>query len=101
MTSILKNNIIYDVCDLRKTMILPNDIRKHKYVVGRKQTIRLLQRNEAREVFVASDASEHFTGDIISMCKEKDVGLSFVPTMKELGELADVNVKSVAVAIID
>ena len=44
-----------------------------KTVVGKKQTLRALLRDEAETVFLAKDADLHVTKEIADVCKEKNI----------------------------
>ena len=81
--------------------MLPEDIRKCKIVVGKKQTLRALQREEASFVFVADDAAPALTEPIVAWCKENNVPIHRVGSMKELGEYAGIDVKAVACAVLN
>ncbi len=81
--------------------MLPEDIRECKIVVGKKQTLRALQRGLASFVFVADDAAPALTEPIVAWCRENNVPVHRVDTMKDLGEYAGIDVKAVACAVLN
>ncbi len=80
--------------------MLPEDIRKCKIVVGKRQTLRALVRGEVSFVFIADDAAPTLTEPIVASCKENSVPVHRVDTMKTLGEYAGIEVNAVACAVL-
>jgi large subunit ribosomal protein L7A len=71
-----------------------------KTVVGKKQTLRALLRDEAETVFLAKDADLHVTKEIADICKEKNVELIYYDSMKELGKSVGIGVNAAAAAVL-
>ncbi|MBO8126530.1 MAG: ribosomal L7Ae/L30e/S12e/Gadd45 family protein [Firmicutes bacterium] len=69
-------------------------------VVGAKQTVKALNKDQVQTVFVAEDADLRVTGPIIAKCKEKGVELVKVPTMSELGAACSIQVGAAVAAIL-
>lgn len=63
-----------------------------KLKIGIKQTTKTLLKNKARRVYVAEDAEQHVTRQIIELCEKKDVELIRVPSMALLGEACHIDV---------
>ena len=61
---------------------IPKDSPK---VVGTKQLARALAQGLVSRVYVAMDADTHVTRDVLGKCRELNIPVSEVPTMKELG----------------
>jgi large subunit ribosomal protein L7A len=71
-----------------------------KIVIGRKQTLRALSRDEAQTVYLAKDVDLHVTKDIAELCKEKNIEIIYCDSMKELGKLAGIGVNAAAAAVL-
>lgn len=71
-----------------------------KIVIGKKQTLRALQRNEAEKIYISKDADLHVTKAIADVCKEQNVEIIYFNTMKELGAFAGINVNAAAAAVL-
>ncbi|MDW7739587.1 MAG: ribosomal L7Ae/L30e/S12e/Gadd45 family protein [Bacillota bacterium] len=71
---------------------------RHK-VVGTKQTIKALEKDEVSHVFLARDAEDKVIQPVIDLCKEKKLEPQYINTMLELGKLCGIKVKAAAAAI--
>jgi len=69
-----------------------------KIVIGKKQTLRALQRNEAQRIYISKDADLHVTKPITDVCKEKNVEIIYFDSMKDLGASVGINVNAAAAA---
>ncbi|WP_242825751.1 ribosomal L7Ae/L30e/S12e/Gadd45 family protein [Cellulosilyticum sp. ST5] len=76
------------------------DLENTIQIVGTKQTIKHLEKGDAKVVFVAKDADDRVTGQVVELAKAKNVQVEFVDTMKELGEKCNIEVKTAVAAII-
>lgn len=70
-------------------------------VVGTKQCLKAVQNDKAKVVFIAKDAEERVTNPVLQLAKEKQVQIEYVETMKELGALCNIEVKTAVAAIIE
>ncbi|MGM0652638.1 MAG: ribosomal L7Ae/L30e/S12e/Gadd45 family protein [Bacillota bacterium] len=68
-------------------------------VVGTKQTIKALEKNEAQKVFIARDAEEKVTRPVISLCEESNIEVYYIESMEQLGKLCGIKVKAAVAAI--
>ena len=68
-------------------------------VVGTKQTIKALEKDEVSHVFLARDAEDKVIQPVIDLCKEKKLEPQYINTMLELGKLCGIKVKAAAAAI--
>ena len=69
-------------------------------VVGLKQSRRAISGGQARTVFLAEDASRSILEEMEMLCRQNDVPLEYVPTMRQLGRVCGLSVGSaVAVAM--
>ena len=69
-------------------------------IVGTKQTLKQLELGAVKTVFVAKDADDRVTGQVLELAKAKNVNIEFIETMKELGKKCNVEVKTAVAAII-
>lgn len=67
--------------------------------IGIKQTIKAIQADNAREVFLARDVDEYVAVKIKDQCSKFDITIIMVDTMKELGEACGIQVGAATAAI--
>ncbi len=72
----------------------------NKIVIGKKQTLRALQRDEAERVYISKDADLHVTREITDVCSEKGIEVTYFDTMKELGASVGISVNAAAAAVL-
>ncbi|MFY9113721.1 MAG: ribosomal L7Ae/L30e/S12e/Gadd45 family protein [Dethiobacteria bacterium] len=72
----------------------------HKKVVGAKQTLKCIEKGEAKAVFIAEDAEERVVAPLINLCKEKEIAWGYAGSMIELGRACEIKVGAAAVVII-
>ena len=86
------------------------DLKSAKKVTGAKQVTRALKNGTARRVFLAQDADPRVTEPIELLCREqgtellcreKDVPVERVASMKELGSACGIAVGSAVAAVVD
>lgn len=80
--------------------LLSDEISRHAVVVGVKQTLRAVRRNQAESVFIASDAAPQLSEELLKECKDNNVPVHTIDTMKNLGNYAGIEVKAVACALL-
>lgn len=71
-----------------------------KKIVGAKQTLKALQNSEVQCILIADDADAKVIQEIVELAKAKNVQVDFIKTMKELGQLCNIEVKTAVAAII-
>ena len=71
-----------------------------KIVIGKRQTLRALLRDEAEVIYLSKDADLHVTKQIMDVCKEKNIEIVYFDTMKELGASVGVFVNAAAAAVL-
>ena len=72
-----------------------------KKVIGIKQCTKLLKSGEGKVLYVAKDANVKLISPIIQLAKEKNIKIVEIPTMKELGKMSSIDVKSAAVLTLE
>lgn len=63
-------------------------------VVGVKQTLKALKNNQGKVLYIAKDADSNITDPILKLAEVNSLQIIFVDTMKELGNLCDIDVAS-------
>ncbi|SHF82796.1 large subunit ribosomal protein L7A [Caldanaerobius fijiensis DSM 17918] len=75
-------------------------LKNAKLAIGAKQTRKAIEAGLAKEVYIARDAENHVVDKIIELCKEKDINILYIDTMKELGELCGIDVGAASIAVL-
>jgi large subunit ribosomal protein L7A len=71
-----------------------------KKVVGAKQTEKAIKSGQAKIVYIAEDAEAKVTAPILELCKQNNVEVVFVETMKKLGMLCGIDVGAATACIL-
>ncbi len=74
--------------------------RASRFVTGTKQTLKAVQNEKVKHVFVARDAEERVLRPLLEMCAGKNVPVSYVEQMEELGKACGIKVKAATAAIL-
>lgn len=69
--------------------------------VGTKQTLKAVQADQAKTVFVAEDAEQHVLDSLLALCRQKDVNVVWVESMLELGKACGIDVGAASASIIE
>lgn len=69
-------------------------------VTGTKQTVRAVETGKAQHVFVARDADERVVRPVMDACAGKNIPVTEVATMDELGKACRIKVKAAMAAIL-
>ncbi len=72
-----------------------------KKTVGAKQTLKALEKGLAKKVFLASDAEQHVIKPLLQKCKEKNVPVVMIDTMKNLGRACGIEVGCASAALVE
>ncbi|MBU3128581.1 ribosomal L7Ae/L30e/S12e/Gadd45 family protein [Clostridium tagluense] len=70
-------------------------------VVGIKQTLKALKNNQGKVLYIAKDADTNITDPILKLAKVNSLQIIFVDTMKELGNLCDIDVASATALLLE
>jgi large subunit ribosomal protein L7A len=70
-------------------------------VVGLKQTLKALKNNKGKVLYIAKDADNSITEPILELAKVNSLQIIFVDTMKELGNLCDIDVASATALLLE
>lgn len=69
--------------------------------VGTKQTLKAVERGQARLVFFAQDADERVLQELQELCRERGIEIAYVETMMALGKACGIQVGAASAAIIE
>ncbi len=72
-----------------------------QFVVGVKQTTKAIEQGRAREVLIARDAEHRVVAKVIQLCQEAGLPITYVDSMRDLGEACGIDVGASTVAIIE
>lgn len=70
-------------------------------VVGTKETLKAVEKSEARVVFIARDADEKVTRPVTDLCRDRGVEIQGVESMRELGKWCGIKIGAATAAIIE
>ncbi|WP_458863690.1 ribosomal L7Ae/L30e/S12e/Gadd45 family protein [Acidaminobacterium chupaoyuni] len=68
--------------------------------IGLKQSQRAVMEETAHCAYVAQDAESHVTEPFMALCREHDVTVYTVSTMKQLGEACGIDVGAAVVVLL-
>lgn len=83
-----------------KNQLMPIAFDESKLVIGKKQTLRFLLKNEVSKVFISRDADVHVVKEILSICKDKNIEIVYFENMKDLGKACNISVNAAAAAVL-
>ena len=75
-------------------------LNQKAHVVGAKQTKRAVEGGNAQRVFLTEDADPRVTEPLEALCSGKDVPVTKVPSMKELGAACGISVGASVAALL-
>lgn len=75
--------------------------KARRKVVGSKQTLKAVDRNQAKVVYVAKNAERQVVDPIIQACSNKSVPVIYVESMQVLGKACGIEVGCAATAILE
>lgn len=76
---------------------MPDRLKKaKKKIVGMKQTLKAVDKDKVKVVFIAKDADEHVIRPLIKACQEKGLEIVYVDTMQQLGQLCGIQIGAAA-----
>ena len=68
-----------------------------KYV-GTKQVLKAVQSGEITKVYIGKDVEGKVVEELIKTCKQNKIKIVYIPTMKELGKLAGIEIEAATAA---
>lgn len=70
-------------------------------VVGVKQTLKALKNSKGKVLYIAKDADSNITEPILQLAKANSLEIIFIDTMKELGNLCEIDVASATALLLE
>lgn len=86
-------------CRIPKCGALPN-LAGEQVVVGTKQLKKVLQKGNARHVFLAENADPAITEPLLALCRQNSIHCAWVSSMAELGSACGIDVGAAAAAVL-
>ncbi len=72
-----------------------------KKVIGTKQTLRSLEKDQPKKVLIAKNAKKELIDPLVEICENAQVEIVWIEDMKLLGDICGVAVKTAAAAILE
>ncbi|HCJ10878.1 MAG TPA: 50S ribosomal protein L7Ae-like protein [Clostridiales bacterium] len=69
--------------------------------VGTKQTLKALQKDQVKVVYVARDAEERVVRELLRLCEEKNVEVVYADSMARLGQACGIQVGAASAAVLE
>lgn len=82
---------------IRVEMHIPSD---GKLKIGAKQVLKALSNGTACAVYIARDAEEHVTRQLIEIANKSDIEIIYVETMRQLGKACKIDVGAATAVIV-
>ncbi len=76
-------------------------LKARKKTIGMKQTMKSIERGQAKVVYIASNAERHVIDPIIKSCASKGVEVIKVDTMLGLGKACGIEVGCASAAVVE
>ena len=74
---------------------------KQQYVVGLKETLKALKKDQVTSLIIARDVEVHLMTRVLSQINHKNIPYTLFSSKKELGEYVGINVNATIVAILN
>lgn len=75
-------------------------LQAKRFIIGTKQSAKSLKNGTVSELLVAEDADPRLTSNIAALASEAGVSITYVDSMKRLGETCGIQVGAAVVALI-
>lgn len=73
---------------------------KQHYVIGLKQTLKALNKDQVTSLIIAEDVEVHLMTRVLSQINHKDISISFFESKQALGKYVGINVDATIVALL-
>ncbi|AVQ34137.1 50S ribosomal protein L7ae-like protein [Staphylococcus muscae] len=70
------------------------------YVVGLKQTLKALKRQQVKQLIIGEDVNIHLLARVLSFANQNMIPITFFPSRQALGEHVGIKVKATVVALL-
>lgn len=72
-----------------------------KKTAGAKQTLKAIERDQAKTVYVAQNADRHVVEPVLQLCSSKNIPVVYVDSMLALGKACGIEVGCAIAAVIE
>lgn len=72
-----------------------------KKSIGTKQTVKAIEKGRTQMIFVAKDAEDHVTRELVKLARDKGLEVVYADSMLALGKACGIEVGAAAAAILD
>ena len=73
---------------------------KQHYVIGLKQTLKALNKDQVTSLIIAKDVEVHLMTRVLSKINHKNISISFFESKQALGKYVGINVNATVVALL-
>ncbi|MBA1353447.1 ribosomal L7Ae/L30e/S12e/Gadd45 family protein [Staphylococcus cohnii] len=73
---------------------------KQHYVIGLKQTLKALNKDQVTSLIIAKDVEVHLMTRVLSQINHKNISISFFESKQALGKYVGINVNATVVALL-
>ncbi|MBB2508744.1 Ribosome-associated protein L7Ae-like protein [Staphylococcus cohnii subsp. cohnii] len=73
---------------------------KQHYVIGLKQTLKALNKDQVTSLIIAKDVEVHLMTRVLSQINHKNISISFFESKQALGKYIGINVNATVVALL-
>ena len=74
---------------------------KQHYVVGLKETLKALKKDQVASLIIAKDVEVHLLTRVLSYINHKNIPITFFSSQRALGEYVGINVNATIVALLN
>ncbi|MGG4145595.1 ribosomal L7Ae/L30e/S12e/Gadd45 family protein [Paenibacillus algorifonticola] len=71
-----------------------------QFKVGAKQTTKMLEQDQAIEVYIAQDADPRMIEKVLHLCERSSIPVKWVETMQDLGKTCGIDVGAAMAALV-
>ncbi len=72
----------------------------NRRIVGLKQTVKAIKGDKTEKVYIAENADDFVKDSVLDACKNKNVQIVYLNTMKELGEACGIDIGASTAAVL-
>lgn len=79
---------------------MTENLKDTNKVVGAKQVKRALKESKADRVYIAQDAEQRVTSEIVKSCNEMQIPIIYVKSMNKLGDACGIDINAAVAALL-
>lgn len=78
-----------------------SELKNAAIVIGTRQVVKHLNKNQIKKVFIAEDAEPHVIEPVKQLCRQMQIEVEMVENMEVLGRAVGIEVGSATVALLN